>query len=103
VRVAGFEVVGALVGAGIGVAVMPASAARRVASPTTRVLPLQDRWAAGRELVVCHRPGARERPGVAAFVDSLFDDVDVSGTPADAARRPAAASAASGRRNAARR
>ena len=52
VRVGTFDAVASLVAAGVGVAVMPRSAALRRQGPRTRVVPLKDGWAQ-RTLLVC--------------------------------------------------
>lgn len=71
VRVSGFEAVARLVDAGVGVAVMPISAARRWASPQTRIARLQEPWAR-RTLLICHTAQAPSLPGVGALVEMLI-------------------------------
>ena len=63
VRVRGLEAVMQLVDAGVGVAVVPASAAQRFAGAATRLMPLADPWAR-RRLLVCAQADARDGPGV---------------------------------------
>jgi DNA-binding transcriptional LysR family regulator len=63
VRVRGLEAVMQLVDAGVGVAVVPASAARRFLGPSTKLLPLADPWAL-RRLLACALPEARDAPGL---------------------------------------
>ena len=70
VQVPGFESLMRLVGDGVGVAVMPAPTAARLAGPAVRVLPLSDDWAV-RRLLVCTSADEALTPAAAALMDAL--------------------------------
>lgn len=71
VRLAGFEAVVRMVEAGVGVAVVPRSAALRWAAAGVRTVPLQDAWAK-RRLLICSAEHAEALPGVQALVAALL-------------------------------
>jgi DNA-binding transcriptional LysR family regulator len=73
VRVGTFDAVASLVDAGVGVAVMPRSAAMRWQGPRTRVVPLKDGWAQ-RTLLVCSTGQAASLPGVRSLMKALTED-----------------------------
>ena len=67
VQVPGFDALLRLVADGVGVAVVPALTAERLANPQVRVRPLSDAWAA-RQLLVCY---GELTPGAATLLDAL--------------------------------
>jgi DNA-binding transcriptional LysR family regulator len=72
VRVASFDAMACLVAAGVGVAVMPLSAAsRHQGRAGVRIVPLSDDWAR-RRLLICTSPAAAELPGVRLLVEALL-------------------------------
>jgi len=71
VRIASLDAAAQMVAAGVGVAVMPLSAADRWRVPQVRVLPLADHWAR-RKLLLCLRAGARDLQGVGPLIESLM-------------------------------
>jgi DNA-binding transcriptional LysR family regulator len=71
VRLAGFDAICQVVGRGIGVAVLPATAARRHQRSTAiRIIPLTDTWAP-RRLTICVRSLATLPPQGQRLVDHL--------------------------------
>jgi molybdate transport repressor ModE-like protein len=70
VQVQGFDALLRLVADGIGVAVVPALPAARLASPRVRVRPLKDDWAR-RRLLVCFSADEALTPGAAALLSAL--------------------------------
>ncbi|HMO47307.1 MAG TPA: LysR substrate-binding domain-containing protein [Rubrivivax sp.] len=70
VRVSGFDTVARLVDAGVGVAVMPRSAAGRWSRARVRIATLQDAWAK-RRLLICRSAEADALPGVRALIEVL--------------------------------
>lgn len=70
VRVKSFDAVMSLVEAGVGIAVVPASLARRNEARSIEVLPLADPWA-DRRLLVCTVAGTRQPGHVKSLVDAL--------------------------------
>lgn len=70
VRVKSFDAVMLLVEAGVGLAVVPASLARRDRARSIEVLPLSDPWA-DRKLLVCTVAGTRQPGHVRSLVDAL--------------------------------
>lgn len=74
VRLGGFEAVAQVVTAGVGLAVMPSSAARRLAVQGLRCLPLSDPWARHRQLLLCTTAASEEQPGVQALVAALTEN-----------------------------
>lgn len=70
VRVQGFDALTRLVADGVGVAVVPALTAERLAGPRVRVRPLDDAWAA-RRLLVCFGAPETLAPGAAALLEAL--------------------------------
>jgi DNA-binding transcriptional LysR family regulator len=71
VRMPSLDAAAQMVAAGVGVAVMPLSAANRWHVSEVRVAPLSDHWAR-RQLLLCLRTGAREVPGLGPLVESLL-------------------------------
>lgn len=71
VRIASLDAAAQMVASGVGVAVVPLSAADRWRVPEVRVLPLSDSWAQ-RQLLLCLRAGARDVPGVGALIENLM-------------------------------
>lgn len=71
VRTPTFEAAAHMVASGVGVAVMPVSAADRCRVPDVRVLPLSDHWAR-RRMLLCLRAGARDVPGIGQLVEYLM-------------------------------
>lgn len=71
VRVSNFDTIACMVEAGVGVAVMPRSAAKRRRAARVQIVPLQDTWAQ-RKLLVCLTPQAGSRPGVQSLVKALL-------------------------------
>lgn len=72
VRVRSLDAVAGLVADGVGVAVMPAAAAERLATPSITVRPLADAWAM-RRLLLCTTPDANPGAGSAALLRFLSD------------------------------
>jgi DNA-binding transcriptional LysR family regulator len=70
VRVQGFDALTRLVADGVGVAVVPALTAERLAGPRVRVRPLDDAWAT-RRLLVCFGAPETLAPGAAALLEAL--------------------------------
>jgi molybdate transport repressor ModE-like protein len=70
VQVPGFDALLRLVADGVGVAVVPAMTARRLADSRVRVRPLSDAWAT-RQLLVCFSSAEALSPGAAALLDAL--------------------------------
>ncbi len=73
VRVKSFDALMQLVQAGVGMAAMPASLARRQPSRAVEVLALSDAWA-DRKLLVCTVADARHTEHVMALVHALESD-----------------------------
>ena len=71
VRVGSFDAVACLVGAGVGVAVMPLHAAQRWCDASVQVAALKDSWAK-RRLLVCSTAAAAAQPGAQALISSLL-------------------------------
>jgi molybdate transport repressor ModE-like protein len=71
VRVSTFDAVAQLVEAGVGVAVMPRSAACRRRNAKARIVPLQDPWAQ-RMLLICSTDQAGALPGVESLIQALL-------------------------------
>ncbi|MDP1790410.1 MAG: LysR family transcriptional regulator [Methylibium sp.] len=72
VRVRSLDAVAGLVADGVGVAVMPAAAAERLATSRVTVRPLADAWAM-RRLLLCTTPDANPGAGSAALLRFLSD------------------------------
>jgi DNA-binding transcriptional LysR family regulator len=72
VRLGGFDAVAQIVAAGVGVAVMPASAAERFGSSGSRCLPLEDAWSR-RRLLLCTTTQAAHLPGVQSLAAALME------------------------------
>jgi DNA-binding transcriptional LysR family regulator len=72
VRMGGFDAVAQIVAAGVGVAVMPASAAERFGSDRSRCLPLEDAWSR-RQLLLCTTTQAAQLPGVQSLAAALME------------------------------
>ena len=72
VRVSSFDAVAGLVEAGVGVAVVPLSAAQRWHDAALQIAPLQDTWAR-RRLLICSSAQAQLQPGVQLLVRALLD------------------------------
>lgn len=71
-RMRGFDAVCRLAAHGVGVAIVPASAARRARRLSElRVVPLSDGWAS-RTLVILTRPAAEPSPHAAALIAALL-------------------------------
>jgi DNA-binding transcriptional LysR family regulator len=70
VRVDGFDAMARLVAAGVGVAVMPMSAARRWAGEGVRIAPLLDTWAR-RRLLLCTGVDGADSPAVRLLMEAL--------------------------------
>lgn len=70
VRVGSFDAVARLVEAGVGVAVVPRSAARRWERARLHAVPLEDAWAQ-RRLLICSTPQAQALPGARALMVAL--------------------------------
>lgn len=70
VQVQGFDALLRLVADGVGVAVVPALTAERLAGPQVRVRPLADGWAT-RRLLVCFGSAEDLTPGAAALLEAL--------------------------------
>jgi DNA-binding transcriptional LysR family regulator len=71
VRVGSLDAVARLVDAGVGVAVVPLSAAARWRDAKVRLAPLAEPWAR-RRLLVCRSPQAEGSPGATALTDALL-------------------------------
>jgi len=71
VRVGGFDAVARLVGAGVGVAVMPRHAAERWRETGVQIAPLKESWAK-RRLLVCSPAAAAAQPGAQALIRTLL-------------------------------
>lgn len=71
VRVSNFDAVACMVAAGVGVAVVPGSAANRWRDATLRIAGLQDPWAK-RTLLICHGAHADSQPGVRSLIQALL-------------------------------
>jgi len=71
VRVSHFDAVARLVAAGVGVAVLPRSAAERWRAAALHIVPLAEPWAR-RRLLLCHTAAAAARPGMQALLASLL-------------------------------
>lgn len=71
VRVRSFDTVMGLVADGVGVAIVPATTARRLASPQICVVPLEDPWAS-RQLLLCTHGESASEGRVADFLDFLI-------------------------------
>jgi DNA-binding transcriptional LysR family regulator len=70
VRVSSFDAVARIVEAGVGVAVVPLSAASRWRESKVLIAPLEDAWAK-RRLLVCSTAQAEALPGVRALINDL--------------------------------
>jgi DNA-binding transcriptional LysR family regulator len=70
VQVPGFDALMRLVADGVGVAVVPALTAARLAGPAVRVRPLSDDWAV-RRLLVCFGADEALTPAAAALLEAL--------------------------------
>ena len=75
-RLASFDAVAQVVGAGVGAAVMPQSAALRFPCDGTRVVSLSDGWA-HRKLLVCMTPEGAQLLGVRVLAESLAGSLGV--------------------------
>ncbi|HRO59742.1 MAG TPA: LysR substrate-binding domain-containing protein, partial [Burkholderiaceae bacterium] len=82
VRVRSFDVVARLVGMGVGVAVMPLSAAQRWCADDAEIAPLADAWAS-RRLLVCTTPRSAASAGARALLGFL-DQTGGLGKPVSA-------------------
>jgi molybdate transport repressor ModE-like protein len=71
VRVSSFDAVAQIVAAGVGVAVMPISAASRWRSARVRLVPLSDAWA-HRRLLICTTTEAKRQPSIELLVEALL-------------------------------
>jgi molybdate transport repressor ModE-like protein len=71
VRVSSFDAVARIVEAGVGVAVVPLSAAKRWRDSAVQVAPLEDAWAK-RRLLVCSTAQAEALPGAQALIKALL-------------------------------
>lgn len=71
VRVSNFDAAARIVEAGVGVAVMPLSAAQRWQDARVRIAPLTDAWAK-RRLLICSTAQAQALPGVRSLIDGLL-------------------------------
>lgn len=72
VRVSGFDAVTQLVAAGVGVAVMPRSAAERWTRSRLRVVPLGDAWAKRRLLICTAADQAAQHVRIRKLIDALL-------------------------------
>jgi DNA-binding transcriptional LysR family regulator len=70
VRLRSFDAICGLVGAGVGIAIMPRTAARRHRRPTLKTLSLSDPWAS-RQLLLCARDFASLAPPAHRLVEVL--------------------------------
>ena len=71
VRVSNFDSIACMVAAGVGVAVMPRSAASRWREARVQIAPLQDVWAK-RTLLICRSKHADALPGVRSLISALL-------------------------------
>jgi len=71
VRVSNFDAVASLVEAGVGVAVMPLSAANRWSDARVRIAPLTDAWAK-RRLLICSTAHAETVPSAQSLIKALL-------------------------------
>jgi DNA-binding transcriptional LysR family regulator len=71
VRVSNFDAVARIVESGVGVAVMPLSAASRWRQARVQIAPLKDAWAK-RTLLICRNAQADALPGVRALINHLL-------------------------------
>ena len=71
VRVSIFDAVASLVEAGVGVAVMPLSAANRWSDARVRIAPLTDAWAK-RRLLICSTAHAETVPSAQSLIKALL-------------------------------
>ncbi|TXI23768.1 MAG: LysR family transcriptional regulator, partial [Roseateles sp.] len=72
VRLGSLEALVQMVAAGVGVAVVPQSAAQRLASQALRTRPLSDAWARQRWLLLCTTAASDARPATRALVQALL-------------------------------
>ncbi|MET0333008.1 MAG: LysR substrate-binding domain-containing protein [Rhizobacter sp.] len=72
VRLGSFDAIGQVVAAGVGVAVMPDRAARRLGHAQLRCLPLVDAWA-NRKLLLCTTAHSGAMPGIQMLVATLLE------------------------------
>lgn len=70
VRVRSFDAVISLVEAGVGIAIVPETTARRMVSPKINVMPLEDAWAT-RHLLLCTTSATAPEGQAAAFLNFL--------------------------------
>ena len=70
VRLGNFDAIAQVVAAGVGAAIMPASAAARHRRSGTRIVALSDAWAR-RKLLICMTPLGSELTSVRALADAL--------------------------------
>lgn len=70
VRLGSFDAIAQVVAAGVGTAVMPASAASRYCGTGARTVPLSDAWA-HRKLLICMTPSGGQLTIVRALADAL--------------------------------
>lgn len=71
VRMSNFDSIACMVAAGVGVAVMPRSAANRWREATVQIAALQDVWAK-RTLLICRSAHADALPGVRSLIVALL-------------------------------
>ena len=71
VRVSNFDAAARIVEAGVGVAVMPLSAANRWRDARVQIAPLKDPWAK-RRLLICSTAQAETLPGVRSLIEELL-------------------------------
>ena len=71
VRLSSFDAIASVVQAGVGVAVLPLSAAARLQDPRLQVVALKDAWA-HRRLLICSTDEATTRPATKALISSLL-------------------------------
>lgn len=90
VRLRSFESVVRLVEAGVGIGVLPQTAAERYRTPQSHIVPLADRWAE-RRLMVCAPRLDRLSAHARAFVDAIVQQADqaAGGTSLPVMRMPA--------------
>lgn len=72
VRLGSLEALVQMVAAGVGVAVVPQSAAQRLASQALHARPLSDAWARQRWLLLCTTAASDARPATQALVQALL-------------------------------
>jgi molybdate transport repressor ModE-like protein len=89
VRVGSFDTMARIVAAGVGVGVMPLSAARRCKDAGVRIAPLADAWAR-RQLLVCTTTAGDELPAVRLLTEALLSDAEAPDAAARGRRRPGA-------------